>query len=122
MNQPETKARMSVANLKSAPDLRVLTDGIHSILLRYGLALLSVAVAIVLRDDARPIIGCLATLLATVAPAVIFSGWRAGTGPAVVAAIPGLLATSAPAFAIRRYVSTVHEAASFVVCLSALLL
>src|SRR5215472_15541268 len=92
---------------------------IRSILLRYGLALLSVSVAMMLRDDISPIVGGLAALLATIAAAVSFSGWLAGMGPAVVAATIGLLGAVAPYYPIRRPVTMVHEAASFVVCVSA---
>src|SRR5262245_49760014 len=95
---------------------------IRSVLLRYGLALLSVAVAMVIRPDVSPIVGGLAALFSTITAAVIFSGWLAGTGPAVVAASLGLLVAGALDYAIRRHVTMVHEAASFVVCVSALLL
>jgi PAS domain S-box-containing protein len=74
------------------------------------------------RDAVSPIVGGLAALLATVVAAVIFSGWLAGTGPAMLAVSLGLLVAGAPDFPIWRQVTTVHEAASFVVCVSALLL
>src|SRR5262245_31030485 len=64
----------------------------RSILLRYGFAVLSVAVAMVVRYDLSPIAGGLAALLATVTAAVTFSAWLAGTGPAAVAATVGLTA------------------------------
>jgi PAS domain S-box-containing protein len=74
------------------------------------------------RDGVRPIVGGLAALLATVAAAVIFTGWVAGKGPAAVAAILGLLVAGAPDYLVRAYGTVVHEASSFVVCVSALLL
>src|SRR5215469_17583203 len=84
---------------------------IRSILLRYGLALLSVAVVMVLRDDVSPIVGGLAGLLATV--------------PAAVTAIVSLAAGwyfPAPIYPLRSHLRTVHEATSLVVCVSAFLL
>src|SRR5215475_8666554 len=95
---------------------------IRSILLRYGLALVSVAVAMMVREGVSPIVGSLAALLATVAAAAIFSGWLAGTGPAVLAVSLGLLVAGAPDHPIGRQVTMAHEAASFVVCVSALVL
>src|SRR5262245_32153629 len=98
----------------------------RSILLRYGFAVLSVAVAMVVRYDLSPIAGGLAALLATVTAAVTFSAWLAGTGPAAVAATVGLAAANwsflAPTHALRTNASMVHGAISLVVCVSALLL
>jgi PAS domain S-box-containing protein len=62
----------------------------------------------------------------TVAAAVIFTGWLAGTGPAAVAAILGLLVAGRyfppPTDLVRSHAAMVHEATSLVVCVSALLL
>jgi PAS domain S-box-containing protein len=98
---------------------------IRLILLPYGLTLLSVAVAMVLRDVVSPIIGSLAGLLTTVTGAVIFTGWLAGTGPAAVTAIVSLAAGlyfPAPTYPSGSRASTLHEATSLVVCMSAFLL
>src|SRR5215468_9004190 len=95
---------------------------IRSFLLRYGVALLSVAAAMVVRHDLSPIVGGLVALLATVTVAIIFSGWLAGTGPAAVAGILGLLIGGALTYPMGHHVTMLHEATSFVVCASALLL
>src|SRR5215469_1975385 len=97
----------------------------HTFLLRYGLALIIVAVAMLVRDDISPIVGGLAALFATVTAAVIFTAWLAGTGPAAVAAILALAAGwyfPTPTYPLGGHVHMVHEAASLVVCVSALLM
>src|SRR5262245_2195805 len=95
---------------------------ISSILLRYGVALLSVGVAIAVRDDVSPFVGGPAALLATASAAIIFSGWLGGKGPAAGAAILTLLAEGTPTYPTRLYVTMVHNAPSIVVSVSALLL
>ena len=97
----------------------------HTFLLRHGVALLSVPLAVVVRDDLSPIIRNLAALLATVTAAVIFTAWLAGTGPAAVTAIVSLAAGlyfPAPVYPLRSHERMVHEATSLVVCVSALLM
>src|SRR5262245_15634195 len=98
----------------------------RSILLRYSLALLIVAVAMVVRYDLSPIVGGLAALFGTVGAAVIFTAWLAGTGPAPFAATASLAAANwsflAPTHALRSEINMAHEATSLVVFVSALLL
>lgn len=63
----------------------------RSVLLRYCLALVSVAVAIAVRQSLTPVVGHLAAPVAFVTAAVMLSAWLIGTGPAVVAAFVGLV-------------------------------
>ena len=84
---------------------------ISFILLRYGVALLGVGVAIVVRDDVSPFVEGPAALLATVTSAVIFGGWLGGKGPAAVAAILGLLVAGAPTYPEWHYVTRKRVAA-----------
>jgi PAS domain S-box-containing protein len=102
------------------------SSAIRPILLRYGLALLSVTVAIAVRHALTPIVGVSAAPFATVTAAVMLTAWLAGTGPAAVAATVGLVAGDwyflAPTFAFQGYVNIVHLATYLVVSGSALLL
>jgi PAS domain S-box-containing protein len=98
----------------------------RSLLLRYGLALLSVAVAIAIRHALYLILGGSGPPFATVAVAVMLTAWVAGTGPAVVAAIVGLVAGDwyflAPAHAFQSYVNIVQVAKYLVLSGATLLL
>src|SRR5262245_52733354 len=98
----------------------------HSISLRYGLALLSVAVAIAVYRALCIIVGGSGAPFTTVSAAVMLTAWLAGTGPAAVAAIVGLVAADwyflAPTYAFQSYVNIVQVATYVVVSGSALLL
>src|SRR5262245_4864008 len=80
---------------------------IRSISLRYGLALLSVTVAIAVRHALYLIVGDSGAPFATITAAVMLTAWLAGTGPAAVAAIVGLIAADwyflAPTYAFQSY-------------------
>jgi PAS domain S-box-containing protein len=99
---------------------------IRSFLLRYGVALLSVAIAVAVRHALKPVVGDSAAPFASITAAVMFSAWLVGTGPAAVAAIVGLVAANryflAPTSASQGYVNVVHIATYLVVCGSALLM
>jgi PAS domain S-box-containing protein len=60
---------------------------------RYGIALLSIVVATVLRRLLNPIVGE-AYPFATIFLAVVFSAWYGGFGPALMASIAGLIAAA----------------------------
>jgi PAS domain S-box-containing protein len=98
----------------------------RSVLFRFVLALLSVAVAIAVRHALNPIVGISAAPFATVTAAVMFSAWLAGTGPAAVATILGLVAADwyflEPTYALQSQANVVHIVTYLVVCGAALLL
>src|SRR5262249_7401429 len=72
----------------------------RSILLRYGLALFSVAVASAVCQPLQRIFGGSAAPFLCASAAVVLTAWLAGTGPAAVAAIVGLFA------AVRYFLRT----------------
>ena len=98
----------------------------RSVLLRYGLALLSVGFAIAIRHALYLILGGSGAPFATVAAAVMLTAWLAGTGPAAVAAIVGLVAGDwyflAPTYAFQGYANIVQVARYLVFSGGALLL
>ena len=60
----------------------------RSVFVRYGIALLAIAVAIALRLALTPWLGTTFPL-ATMFSAIAFVVWRAGAGPALVTALVG---------------------------------
>src|SRR5689334_9615192 len=60
------------------------------VVLRYPLALLTVAVAVTMRHSLTPLTGSVAAPFAFVTAAVMLSAWLLGTGPAAVAMMAGL--------------------------------
>ena len=98
----------------------------RSVLFRYGLALVSVTVAIGVRHALNPIVGGAAAPFATVTAAVMLSAWLAGTGPAAVATIVGLVAADRyflkPTYAFQSSANIVHIVTYLVVSGAALLL
>jgi PAS domain S-box-containing protein len=99
---------------------------IRPFLWRYGLALFSVAVAVALRRSLNPIVGGSAAPFATITAAVMFSAWLAGTGPAALATIIGLVSANwyflEPTYPFQSYASIVHIVTYLVVSGSTLLL
>jgi PAS domain S-box-containing protein len=98
----------------------------HSVLLRYGVALLSVAVAVTVRHALTPIVGRLAAPFAFITAAVMLSAWLAGIGPAAIATVVGLVAVNwyflAPTSAIQGYANVVYVATYLFVSGSAILM
>jgi two-component system, sporulation sensor kinase E len=102
---------------------------IRGLLLRYGAALLCVGVAVGVRHALTPVVGDSAAPFATITAAIMLIAWLAGTGPAVMATIVGLMAANRyflePTYAIQsnvRNVNIVHIAAYLVVSGSAILM
>jgi PAS domain S-box-containing protein len=99
---------------------------LHALLLRYGAALLSVGVGIAARHALTPVVGESAAPFATIVAAVMFSAWFAGTGPAALATIAGLVASNwyflGPTYLRARGVYVVHIATYFFVSGSVLLM
>jgi hypothetical protein len=66
----------------------------RSVLFRYTAALVGVAIAVMVRHALTPILGPSAAAFGFVTVAVMLCAWLAGTGPAAVAAVAGLVAVS----------------------------
>jgi two-component system, sporulation sensor kinase E len=98
----------------------------RSTLLRYGLALLGVVVAVAFRHRLTPVIGDSVAPFAISTAAVMLTAWLAGTGPAIVATIGGLAAVNwyflAPTSAIQGFANTIHISTYLFVSGSAILM
>src|SRR4051794_35324883 len=93
----------------------------RSVVLRYSLALVTVAVAVTMRHALIPLAGSVAAPFAFVTAAVMLSAWLLGTGPAAIATIVGLALVHkyflAPTSAVQGTANIVHIVTSlFVSC------
>src|SRR5262245_18789482 len=97
-----------------------------SFLLRYGFALLSVAVAVAVMHAFDPIVGRSAAPFAVITATVTLSAWLAGTGPAAVAATLGLAAVDwyfvKPLDGSQNYINIIHLTTYLLVAGSVLLM
>ncbi len=98
----------------------------RSVLFRYTAALVIVAIAVIVRHALTPILGPSAAAFGFVTMAVMLCAWLAGTGPAAVASVAGLVAVIGyvlmPASGLRDYANMIHVATYLFVSGSTLLM
>jgi two-component system, sporulation sensor kinase E len=98
----------------------------RSVLFRYTAALVVVVIAVMVRHALTPILGPSAAAFGFVTVAVMLCAWLAGTGPAAVASVVGLISVIwyvlMPASGLHDYANMIHVATYLFVSGSTLLM